>query len=587
MITHSSSGRSPFFTRGAGRFFIVAGAALLLAVPALRAETVPQDQQAIQNQLPVNVTLLTAKPAALATAVADAIALVSGTNGRPLVTGSGNPNGLTINGLTTAALQPIVAASNKTRADRNTTAGVIDAAVINQLAGKNGGTADTQFNGDVASLTDATVDVSSPSTLSASGKSSTIRSAVATIADLGTTNLGSNKYPALTSVATALSGDSAVTVLNLEFGLTGVTGTKHLNVLASAPDAAASFAQGLTGANLAPANLAIILKGVSTNTRIDNFFSYGAATASGSNQVAIASTLIKAYPKAIPQITQGVAASILSGSNNEAGRVSFAGKIAVAPNASKQTVNIIAGLAFVDPYYADQFTSAVFAAVTGTGGTLTTTKLFAPVAAKAAVKLGNVLGADGNELAHIARVYAQQINAGKLLLSSAGTYAIDLIGGAVKGSVKASPTDIGYGGKLVVSTRTTVTLGVVKDLAAIADILVNSALTSPFVANTTPALIATIAGDVVNFIKNSKIDTSSNYTAAYIAGTIANEVKAIASNTNAPVIIQALLKALKAKTNSTVFAQVTLAVNNNSSSFPYLTVGSPDIAVPETPVTNF
>ena len=458
------------------RFVVALGAALLLATPALRAETAAQDQAAIQPFIvPATKNIVTASSTAIATAVAEAIASVSGTNP--------NVNGLTPAGLAASVFEPVASDANKLRADRNTTGSLVVAKAIAQLNLQS----DVNFNSDVASLVDAVVNVNNPTpvavapktAMTVKGQGTTVKGAVAELALLGNTVGTASTLTAIHTLTATLSTDPKLLALQkngiatvLETGLTGVVTFPKGTVGVSGPVAAQNFAMGLSGTSAAPASLVTILKGVAKNTRVDNFFSYGIGT-TGTTQVAIGQALLKAYVADTAPITQGLAASITSGTGEPA-RATFAQSLALGTSKTN-TIGILQGMAYVDPYYTHTFTNAVFSAlVANVSSTTLNSKLVVTDAPKIATALGQILGSDGNELTNVATVFRNFIVNGPLPATSAGTYVLNLINGAVTSKIVLAAGDQGYGGKLGGGhpTTGTVPFGVAEDLASIADQIV-------------------------------------------------------------------------------------------------------------------
>jgi predicted Zn-dependent protease len=227
-----------------------------------------------------------------------------------------------------------------------------------------------------------------------------------------------------------------------------------------------------------------------------------------------------------------------------------------------------------------------------------------------ATDIGSVLGQDGDALAQVSGTFAQFIVSGELPVASAGTYATNLITGAVKSKLPVtdflSVTNHSSGGVLGV-TAATINAGTVADFEAIEDqfadaiVSVDSTLTTKAEATKLATALGTLAGDVAKFTKGIQFNngTSEVYVAQYLAGTLAEFIDAEVPATITPPFSPSstprslAIAAIKADIDSAngnlaavesaVTAAITAAAGNPNAYQQYL-YGS--ITTDETAVTN-
>jgi len=592
---------------------IAAVLALSIAVPSLRADTAGQTE--IEKFIPSGKTIATCTTAQLATAVADALADTANT--------------LTPTDIAVSALQPYPVGKTGavTRTSTlNSDGSAVVASAITELInlGK-----DTKFATDVGSMVDGVISVNQPTageTLSEAGREAVAEQALGVISDAslaGTTAL--SKIALLQGVQyigydltadkylEALPNDALTTID--EDAMAYVAGADGKNTSGSGVQAE-NFAYGLVSTGTVPdsaqgqtfASFEITLLHFKyVNVNIDEYVSYefglkDANTSVAAHQAALvtlAEALYTAYPAAITKVTQGLADSIPAGTNAETNRIAFAQALTTGTLAS--AVPILEGAVYSDPYYGSQFTNAVFTSIYAKSPATLLTD-----ATSAAVSVGNVLGADGNELTQVANVYGTFLAAKKLAPASAGIYATDLISGAVNSPISVNQfvdAPGSGGGDLHVGTG--ITAATCLDLTSIEDLIADGVVKYYGTAiNTTDASLAaseigTIAEDVAKFTTNETFTDpadpkAAGYVASFLAGTLADYIISLdldggsaAAGSPQTLALNDIEADVEAVTNSTVDTAVTTAINQaKAGDSAYVGIDGGPIAVQETTVTN-
>jgi hypothetical protein len=562
---------------------LAAGVAFVVLVPTLWADAAGQSE--IQKFLNGG-TILTASAAQLAGAVASAIADTANTNSPA--------------DLAASALEPY---EGRVRADRNTLAPLIAVSAINALIS---GT-DANLNSDAGAVTDSLVVVNTAAplatdeALSAAGRTAVVKAALAAISDAAVSNsslLGTDQ-----GIGQALASDTylehlpkdALTAI-LQRGMAGINGAKG-KAQTVAPQAAENFVQGLisfempNGASY-PAFAVSILKEVSKNASVDELVAYQIALADNSSQASLltlAGALFEKYPSATAKVTQGITAVTPPGVDDETQRIAFIQALTAAQ--VSKAVSVVEGAVFVDPYYAGQFTDAVFKSViVSPKGE----KLLGRDASSIAKGLGAVLGQDGSVLTQVADVFSQYIGSGKLPAASAASYAADLIKAATTGSIPASQFSGaaagGGGGQLNIGAG--ISTATVTDLVSILDLLGNGIITADHAQLGTAAGLSkavsemrALATAVAKFTGNELFINSNNVSqpvAAFLAGTLADQVVQLTTAGYAQsAILNAISEAVTRVTNSVVDKEVTAAISERAD---YPVIGA--ISSQETAVTN-
>jgi len=317
--------------------------------------------------------------------------------------------------------------------------------------------------------------------------------------------------------------------------------------------------------------------------------------ASQGDLVAIGTALVSAYPKAIAKVTQGLSAVIPAADGTESGRVSFAQALTQVQAGAAAAIE--QGAIFVDPYNAGPFTQGVFTGLLQSSAN--GPRLLVSDAPKIATAAGAILGQDGDGLAQVADTISQFIASDDLPVSSAATYATDLIGGAIKGTFPASQftgaAAGGGGGRL--NAGATIDAGTVDDFASIADLLTNGIITADRLSlasssglQKAASEVGALAGAVVKYVKSESFGPggSSGPVATYLAGTVADSVAATVAQLSLGANVQnamfaAIEKSVDPLTNKSVRASVN-AVFVSQDYLNYPVVGP--IAPQETEVTN-
>jgi hypothetical protein len=570
------------------RALMLVSAILALPVHSLWADAAGQAElEAALQLIEPGRTLLTATPADLAAAVASAIDSPSNT--------------CTPADLAASAFQPLNGAVRK---DRDTSAPLVVAAAVEALlSGSAPG-----FAAEVGAIADS-VDVvggtNAKENLTAAGRTAVVRAALGAVSDAAVSD------PALLAadqgIGQALAGDAfleglpdAALTLMVEGAISGIDGISGKAQIV-APQAAEAFVQGLLSSSVPngaqPGAFAVaILRNVSKNTAVDELVAYQVGLAGDATQaalVSLAATLCKAYPSAAARVVQGVAAVTPAGFDNESARVAYIQALAAAQ--MNNLLPVVEGAVFVDPFYAGQFTQAVFNTVLGAARGA---PLLISIAPKVASGVGAILGQDGQALAQVADVYSQFIGTGFLPPGSAAAYAIALIGGAVKSTVAPfSGAGAGAGGGQL-NVGVGVSAATVTDLAAVMDALANGILTADHSSLNGKGLtaaagqVAALAAAVAKYTRNELFVDSpgsrSQPIAAFLAGTLADDIAALGLGDNGPAspqqaIFSAIAKAIGAVTDPQVDATVK-AVFQNDVFLEYPVIGP--ISAVETAVTN-
>jgi hypothetical protein len=440
--------------------------------------------------------------------------------------------------------------------------------------------------------------------LSAGGRAAVVKAGLGAVSDSAVSD---GSLLALDqSIGQTLAGDAFLenlpkggltTILqNAIAGIYGASGRAQ----AVAPEAAEAFVQGLLATGVpdgaVPPPFAVaILKNVAKNTNVDELVAYEVGlrdNASSTNLVTLATTLFKAYPAAIVKLAQGITAVTTPGFNNEAERIDYIRDLVAAQ--AGDAIPVVQGAVFVDPYYAGPFTQGVFTSIlTAPKGA----KLLVADAPGIAGGVGSVLGQDGSGLTEVAEVFGQFISAGDLPAASAAAYATALIGGAVRSNVPAFTGVAAGGGGGQLNLGAGITAATVTDLAAITDLLANGILTADHASLTGTGLakaasqVEALAAAAARFTRNEIFDNgngTSGAVAAFIAGSLADDVAALNLGDNGPaspqqVLFAAIDKAVTAVTNQAVDPAVN-AVFKGQDYLNYPVLGA--ISGPETAVTN-
>lgn len=536
MSTLTLNSRKPFRSGLRTAFAALAASAVLLsAAPKLWADAA-QDLVSTQvTLLAPGKTILNVSATLLATAVANAI--TSNTN--PAIT----PDQIAAN-----TFLPIGIA---VRADRNTSAPKVAASAISATLALSGTPSSLALT--VGKLVDAVVVVNGTSKgdLSITGREAVAKSSVAALSDLAPSASGTDAAGlSLKAIGTQLAADPTLTSANLlsilESGISGAYGAKGLNKT-EAPIVADNFVEGTVSSGAPGGDFVSyakdILKKVSANGSIDAVVAYQVALAGGTSSVVpIGTTLYTAYPSQVTRVTEGLLASVaITSSTSDANRVSTLGSLVAA----KYTVgaSALAAAAFVDPNYAGQFTTAAFNAVSASRPTLATANAAVRAAAsKAAGLVGAILGQDGDALTQVAQAYSNLVATNTLLPSSAGTYALALINGAVKstipttGALGTAVTNVGgklNGGNLAVG----ITQAVLDDLASVVDLFSAGIVRGQFAAGggnlsggfltRAASEVGTLVTSVARLAKNEALSAklgNANYVASFLAGSAANTI---------------------------------------------------------------
>ena len=343
------------------------------------------------------------------------------------------------------------------------------------------------------------------------------------------------------AIGAAIAGDAKFTAIAknglttiLENGLVGINGVKGKST-GPAPDAAQAFVAGTLVGGVAPNGLTLevygvdILAKVSKNTSVVELVTNDLANVDlSSDFVPLAQALIKKYAAANVKIVQGIAAAIPPTSGTTVtNTVTFVQNHTTALNSS---AGIIAeGATFVEPGHAEDFTAGAFASLVAGGGS----KLATKYAAAIATDEGTVLGSYGDALTDVAQVYAALSGSNILSVKNLGTYAKDLISGAVKSKVPFEQLAFGsVGGTLAVGGKATgymVGQGVVTDLESIVDQFAkvifdsnggNTMTTAG--AKAAAAEIKTLVSDVTAFVTKETITNTAISAPVEIAASVAN-----------------------------------------------------------------
>ncbi|MGA3171906.1 MAG: hypothetical protein ABSE62_12945 [Chthoniobacteraceae bacterium] len=566
-------------------------ALILLPVSSLWADALSE----IDAKLPTGKTILTASPTALATAVASAIY-------------TNTDSSITPADIAATALEPVGGVARK---DRNTSAATVTGSAIQALLFLN----DPNFSADTAAITDFVVDANAgeiAQDLSAKGQTAVVEEALAIVSSAALTSTSGSLLSADAAIGQALTQDSylegntvpsgtlATVLANAMPGITGVKGLAQTQ----APQAAEAFVQGILSSGTVPDGAGYpgfavtILRKVSANTSVDELVAYQTGLAGDASQgdlVAIGTALVSAYPKAVAKVTQGLSAVIPAADGTESARVSFAQALTGVQVGAASAIT--QGAIFVDPYNAGPFTQGVFAGILNSSAK--GPKLLVSDAPKIASAAGAILGQDGDALAQVADTISQFIASDNLPVSSAATYATNLIGAAIKGTFPVSQftgaAAGGGGGRLNVGA--TIDAGTVNDLASIADLLANGVITADRLSlasssglRKAASEVGALAGAVVKFVKSQSFGPggASGPVATYLAGTLADSIAATVAQLSLGNNVQsAIFTAIEKSINPLTSQSVRAAVNAVFLSQDYLNypVIGP-IAPRETEVTN-
>jgi hypothetical protein len=597
--------------------FIACALFVATAPSSVKAQTTTQYQSAqseIDAYISPSSAFVTCTYTKLAQAVANAIKNNSDSTLTPAI-------------IAQAALLPYPYPSGSVRAEpnRDAAAVIVTGSALTQLIA-SGST--PNFVSQVAAIGDRMVDVNSSTSgaISSTAQSSVISTVLSTITNAyfpASTTFRPTLLSSITSLGQKLLGDSYLENLPnkaltnvLVSAMLGITGTDP----AMAPTVAADFVTGLIttssntfawpdesqGATSSTFTVNIISKVVG-NTGVDELVAnvvgtqiYANSTANRNALISLGEALFTAYPASNPAIEtklfQGLEAAVTQGTNEENQRVAFIQDF--TPNEVASAANIEEGAIYTDPYYASQFTSGLFGVLYHQGAAV-----LSGDAAMLATDAGNMLGADGNELTQVANVYSSYISSGELSASNVGTYAANLLNGAIHGTVAAQyAVDAwgnGGGGKLAVASG--ITTATVIDLASVTDVLADGVVAyfrsqgtlASSQSATAAGYIGTLAEDVAALAGTETFTDSANtnrsgYVAAYIAGTLADYIVALGVS---PTAYTDILNAIKSDVeaisansafDSAINTAVTQAENRDSA---YVSITGP-IDVQETTVTN-
>jgi hypothetical protein len=396
----------------------------------------------------------------------------------------------------------------------------------------------------------------------------------------------------------------------LETGIEGITGARG-TAQTNEPEIAAAFVGGLVTGTIpnsitgVPDNLSYpvfatdILKNISRNTSVDELVANQIAAAdataspslSGTDLVLLAQALFTKYTTAQDKIAQGIIAAIPPTSGtSETARIDFVQMLTGAEQRDAVTIN--EGAVFVDPYHAADFTDAVFSSITK-ASTLESD------ATRVATDVGEILGQDSIALANVAGVYSDFLTSGALKATSATTYALDLIKGAVKGLPTTVPVSVyapqfpnADGGKLDIGTD--ITTNTADDLASIVDLIANGIASSP--GNTSARIASQIGTLVENVAKLTKADsitgdydTTSTTTTVplpvFLAGALAQDIAGLSSS-DQTAIFAAIQKDVTAINSHELKTDLINLFSASSTGFytSYPVIGA--ISPQETTVTN-
>jgi hypothetical protein len=641
MSSNPFNGMLPSTTTGAVALRTALAAFSILTVTAgsLLADTA--GQTAIEAQLQAHstaaraktITLNNATAAQLAAAVADAI--------------PANPS-LTAADLAESAIQPITVTVGprqviQIRADRNISGPAVAAAAINELISTG---TDATFAADAAAITDGVVDVNfgvATQVLTLAGQEAVVKAALGTISNasvLGSLNSTDPLAAADSAIGNAIATDPDLIPLTknglttlLETAIAGVTGTKGTST-AAAPLAAESFVAGILTSGTVPDNATYptfaqaILAKVAVNSAVDELVSYQIGLKDTVGDLPnVAEALFLKYPLVEAKITQGLAAAIPAGTNDqETARITFVNST-IATAGVKYATATLEGAVFTDPYFAGQFTGDVltdiFNSTTATRTTVLDTghALVVTDAPLIASGVGAILGTDGDALTQVSGSFSDLIASGALPVANAALYANDLITGAVKSKLPASEfsqiTAGSDGGTLAVGvvgtakiTEVNTPMETVKDLESIEDLFASAIVTKDDAtidatkagATAAATQLGTLAKDIATFVKGDVFTPVLNGptvpVAQYLAGTLAQFVVNLGLDTTVgtgakafvpqTVILAAIEADLKLISTAAVNADITTAVNSvvtsGSGSGTYQIFG--EIDVPETTITN-
>jgi hypothetical protein len=606
----SRAGRATFIARAA----FILSAALAIAVPTLRADTAGQTELEAQIQsLQPGKTILSCSASVLAEAVANEIASPSNTC---------TPQDLAI-----SAMQVYPYPTGTARPDRETSSILVTKAAINELLTLG---TDTQFNIDAAQITYGVLSVGGTNTainLNDEGQAEVAAAGIGTISDAyvaGTTAipkatllLADHAIGVSLSADTFLEGLSGKALVVIDEGaLAGINGVNGTSA-AAAPLAAQSLVQGMVVTGTVPDSAqgetfnefaASLLSNtnVNVNASVDEYVANAIGAkdnnANPTSLVSLAEYLIGPYytvPGFVTKVTQGIAADIppvtTAGDAQENNRIAFV-KALVTQYPGTVGIEALEGMVYVDPFYAggpNGFTNGAFNALyTKSPSDLTAD---APIIATG---VGQVLGQDGNVLTQVASTYSTFLGAGKLPVTSAGTYATNLITGAETSTVPASQftgkAAGAGGGQLNLTTPVTAT---VVDLASITDVLADGIITyygSSLNANASTAAseIGTLAEDVAKFtgseaFTDTQDSSRSGSVGVFIAATLADYIVGLnlASATQTDIINDIKLDVdqdVNAVQELQISNQMIDAENNDSK---YISISGP-VPVPVTACTN-
>lgn len=648
---------SKFAGSGAVRTALAGLAVLAITATSVWASALTE----LESHLPTNKTILTASAAALAKAVYQAIQSNTDTTVTPAE-------------IAAAAFSPVTVGTKTTvRPDRNVSAATVADEAISAIltSGTTAlGVTSTSAAAEIEAVVQQVVDVNQPTAkedLTVAGQTAVAKISLGVLSDYA---VGTSATSAFTGTTLTTILDSAYTAIGnvlatdttsgllvapkdglvtaLQNAIVGIAGTKGKSA-AAAPVAAEKFVAGILesgtvpDAETYPAFAVAILKNVAKNASVDelvaNVIGGEPATDTDAGLEGLAGALFAKYPTDVAKITQGLTADIAAENGTELNRVTLIeGLLGSEPattnpkpfiNNAADVTSVAEGAAYVDPFFASQFTKGVFTELETDAGTAKKPFPLAVADAPAIAKgVASVIGQDGDELADVAQVFAALSTSTSaavspvLPIANAGTYATALIKGAVTSTVLASQftgaAAGGGGGQLNVGQGKTpqpVTIETVKDLETIGDVFANAIVTDALatsgtgIATKTAApkvatAVATLAGDIAKYTKNLTVTglPASMDVSADLAASIANTVYELAltnsslttsfdlttkdNTTVEALILLDLGKDIEGVVNPTVKAAVSLVLSSTSN-FTDGYVNKTGFAVnDETAVTN-
>ena len=609
MSTLTLNGRPSLKTGSSLLRSAVAGVAALAAIgfstPSVWATvTTAQAQAEIQAQLPSGKNINSASAAQLAAAVATAI--TTSTDAAPAA-------------FAAAAFAPVTVGSTaKIRSDRNSSAPLVVAKAISVISGT-----DTNFAAQIGALDDSVVVVNGTNTrenLTIAAKEAVVKTSLETLSDeavatTGATITGTELNAAATQIGTSLATDtflktqpSLTLITTLQGGIAGIYGVKGRDI-ANAPAEAAAYVQGILNGGIpnsltTPVFAVDILKDVNTNASVDELVTNKIAIADSFGDLpSVGSALIAAYSKEAVKITQGLVAAATAVNNTESNRVTVLTNLtALQP---KSAASILEGSVYVDPYFAGDFTGAVFqSVVTGTPTTKTKAAL-ATAATAAATGVGAILGSDGDVLTQVAQQFGNEIGLTNLPATKAATFASNLVKSALNSTVPTTAFSqfTGYpngggggqfaGGKT--SLATAITRTALNDLASVVDLFAAGVIQADGGSSITgsglskaESQVSLIAADIAKLAKNEAfVAGNATSVAGFLAGSLANTI----ADLSLPALSQSGLFAAVEKAVSAASAadKTDVAAQFTGSTYLgdlYNASGTGPIGTEETAVTN-